>query len=65
MAEDLEEASNELIITDDDAVQYSVGETFVAVDNDTAETMLEKAADDVRSIHWSPYDRVGVVNADP
>ena len=29
MAEDLEEASNELIITDDDAVQYSVGETFV------------------------------------
>jgi hypothetical protein len=19
----------------------------------------------VRSIHWSPYDRVGVVNADP
>ena len=22
-------------------------------------------ADQVRSIHWSPYDRVGVVNADP
>ena len=22
-------------------------------------------ADEVRSIHWSPYDRVGVVNADP
>ena len=21
--------------------------------------------DEVRSIHWSPYDRVGVVNADP
>ena len=21
--------------------------------------------DQVRSIHWSPYDRVGVVNADP
>ena len=20
---------------------------------------------EVRSIHWSPYDRVGVVNADP
>ncbi|EEH56833.1 uncharacterized protein MICPUCDRAFT_57810 [Micromonas pusilla CCMP1545] len=48
MAEDLEEASNELIITDDDAVQYSVGETFIAVDNDTAETMLEKAADETR-----------------
>ena len=23
------------------------------------------AAHQVRSIHWSPYDRVGVVNADP
>ena len=23
------------------------------------------AATKVRSIHWSPYDRVGVVNADP
>ena len=23
------------------------------------------AADEARSIHWSPYDRVGVVNADP
>jgi hypothetical protein len=21
--------------------------------------------DEVRSIHWFPYDRVGVVNADP
>jgi hypothetical protein len=21
--------------------------------------------DEVRTIHWSPYDRVGVVNADP
>ena len=21
--------------------------------------------DEVRSMHWSPYDRVGVVNADP
>jgi hypothetical protein len=24
-----------------------------------------KAAKEVRSIHWSPYDRVGVVNAVP
>jgi hypothetical protein len=23
------------------------------------------ANSEVRSIHWSPYDRVGVVNADP
>ena len=34
MAEDLDEASNELIITDEDAVRYSVGETFVTVEND-------------------------------
>ena len=25
----------------------------------------ERNADQVRSIHWFPYDRVGVVNADP
>ncbi len=24
-----------------------------------------RAFDEVRSVHWSPYDRVGVVNADP
>ena len=34
MAEDLDEASNELIITDEDSVRYSVGETFVTVEND-------------------------------
>ena len=41
MAEDLEEAGNELIITDEDSVRFSVGETFVLVENDDAETMLE------------------------
>ena len=41
MVEDLEEASNELIIADDDSVRFSVGETFVTVDNDDAETMLQ------------------------
>jgi hypothetical protein len=34
MAEDLDEASNELIITDEDAVSYSVGDIFVMVEND-------------------------------
>jgi hypothetical protein len=24
-----------------------------------------EGACEVRSVHWSPYDRVGVVNADP
>ena len=41
LAEDLEEAGNELIITDEDSVRFSVGETFVLVENDDAETMLE------------------------
>ena len=41
MAEDLEEASNELIVTDEDAVRFGVGETFVLVENDDAESMLE------------------------
>ena len=35
------EAGNELIITDEDSVRFSVGETFVLVENDDAETMLE------------------------
>ena len=26
---------------------------------------LPELAEQVRSIHWFPYDRVGVVNADP
>ena len=33
-----------------------------------ARAMVDAArrdADEVRSIHWSPYERVGVVNADP
>jgi prefoldin subunit 4 len=41
MAEDLEEASNELIVTDEDAVRFGVGETFVLVENDDAESMLD------------------------
>jgi len=47
MVEDLEEASNELIIADDDSVSFSVGETFVTVDNDDAETMLQAQLDEV------------------
>ena len=47
MVEDLEEASNELIIADDDSVRFSVGETFVTVDNYYAETMLQAQLDEV------------------
>jgi hypothetical protein len=28
-------------------------------------TEEDENGDEVRSVHWSPYDRVGVVNADP
>ena len=49
MAEDLEEASNELIVTDEDAVRFGVGETFVLVENDDAEAMLEKALEETKA----------------
>ena len=48
MVEDLDEASNELIITDEDSVRYSVGETFVLVENDAAESMLEAQLEETR-----------------
>ena len=35
------------------------------VDGVLATNVALNAADEVRSIHWLPYDRVGVVNADP
>jgi hypothetical protein len=31
----------------------------------SASTKAAAYVAEVRSIHWSPYDRVGVVNADP
>ena len=48
MVEDLDEASNELIITDEDSVRYSVGETFVLVENDDAESVLEAHLEETR-----------------
>ena len=48
MVEDLDEASNELIITDEDSVRFSVGETFVLVENDDAESMLEAHLEETR-----------------
>ncbi|EEH58528.1 uncharacterized protein MICPUCDRAFT_38834 [Micromonas pusilla CCMP1545] len=39
-----------------------IGDAPRASDEDVDE---EFATPEVRSIHWSPYDRVGVVNADP
>ena len=49
MAEDLEEASNELIVTDEDRFGSRVGETFVLVENDDAEAPLEKALEETKA----------------
>jgi prefoldin subunit 4 len=46
-AEDLEDASNELMLADDEAVKYSYGWVFVHMDNDTAEEKLQEATDEV------------------
>jgi hypothetical protein len=37
----------------------------VAAATATATAKAEEKEAEVRSIHWSPYDRVGVVNAVP
>ncbi|EEH51553.1 molybdopterin synthase [Micromonas pusilla CCMP1545] len=40
--------------------------TFVGVTRDTFEGKKVSTLEyEVRPIHWFPYDRVGVVNADP
>jgi dihydroorotate dehydrogenase len=38
---------------------------FNSEGHDAAVARLASNVPQVRSIHWSPYDRVGVVNADP
>ena len=40
--EDYEEASTELVVNDEDDVSFLLGECFVKMDNDSAETRLEK-----------------------
>jgi len=40
--EDYEEASAELVVNDEDDVSFLLGECFVKMDNESAETRLEK-----------------------
>ena len=40
--EDLEDASNELMLSDDDVVRYVVGELLVHLDKDAAEERIQK-----------------------
>jgi hypothetical protein len=46
------------------AVQATLSNTETKVDSDVSND-VSKTENQARSIHWSPYDRVGVVNADP
>lgn len=41
MKEDLEDASNELMLSDDDNVRFVVGECFLHMDKDAAEARLQ------------------------
>lgn len=42
LLEDLEEASNELMVSDEDTVRYVTGDCFVSCAPDAAETRLQK-----------------------
>ncbi|KAG2491836.1 hypothetical protein HYH03_009792 [Edaphochlamys debaryana] len=45
--EEHEDASNELMLSDDDNVRFVVGECLVHIDKDAAEARLEKVTQDV------------------
>ena len=42
LLEDLDEAGNEILVTDDTEVRYGVGECFVSMENDDASRRLDK-----------------------
>ena len=44
LVEDLEDASNEIMLSDDDVVKYTVGECYVHMDGDAAEERLTAEA---------------------
>mmetsp|Transcript_14085 Transcript_14085/g.46273 ORF Transcript_14085/g.46273 Transcript_14085/m.46273 type:complete len:121 (+) Transcript_14085:103-465(+) len=46
LAEDLEDASNELLVTDEEESRYACGDVFVRFENDTCEERLQAAAED-------------------
>lgn len=45
--EDLEDASNELMLSDEENIRYVIGECFVHMDKDAAEEKLEGVTDKV------------------
>ncbi|GFH30105.1 prefoldin subunit 4, partial [Haematococcus lacustris] len=46
--EDLEDASNELMLSDEEQIRYVVGECFVHLDKEVAEARLQGMADAVK-----------------
>ena len=61
--EDLEEAGNEIMISDEEETRYLLGEVFVRVDNDEAEGLLdaekERAEADVERLEGEITDAKG------
>jgi len=50
------------------AIAASMDAGVITIDDDgdaATAAAAAKSPHQARSIHWSPYDRVGVVNADP
>merc|ERR1712113_242260 len=46
LAEDLEDAGNEIMLSDDEIVKYTIGECFVHMERDAAEERLTAASDE-------------------
>ena len=44
LVEDLEDAGNEIMLSDDEVVKYTIGECFVHIDRDAAEDRLTAEA---------------------
>eukprot|EP00897_Mesotaenium_endlicherianum_P006425 jgi/Mesen1/5810/ME000293S04956 len=49
MAENLEDAGNELILADDDEVRYLTGEVFIRTPKDDVDDLLEKLKDETNA----------------
>ncbi|KAK9811981.1 hypothetical protein WJX73_005594 [Symbiochloris irregularis] len=49
LLEDLDDASNELILVDDDQIRFVVGECFLHVDSDEAESRIQDAQSEAQN----------------
>ena len=58
--EDLEDASNELMLSDDDVVKYSYGFVFVHMSNDDADQKLQDGTSTRKKRSEPPWDGLGL-----